>query len=451
MRNYLWTFVAVLPLAGCTTVETTAFAPITLPGGCVVGDNYPTCKSLNATCSTPISVTVSDDDDFEGETESDSEGALSNCNNLFSGCMDELAASGFIGTNPGQCVPQEMNTENVQGTLSNEVLGNIWYLNCSDDKTAGIQAFEAMAQSMPNTTAFTAQSGSSFVGESVDTNNNAAVINEVVKDGSGSTQVCSSNISGLQSVSGSNLGLSQVCVSDFGSNLGNYKNYLGSDVQSTVDYNNLPSAPTCKPLPPGSTTTINTNSQQPGTPFTGVTVGVGYTNSTTLTDGTTVTGNNGTVSIGYTVPLQPTTIGNAAVTPTIGVNTGITIGNQGTVAGTPGTTTTTGYYDYVTVTTPGTTDRTPVSNTIAVVAQPGLIINNSVQVYANIGGVIAGKQADSSDYSPPQTTAFGTRVGVGAGVAVTNNISLNVQGNSDNVSGTRVNSVGVGLQFTGLQ
>lgn len=58
---------AVLPLTGCTTVETTAFTPILLPNGCTIGNNCPACKNLNTNCATPITIKS----DYYGDSDSD--------------------------------------------------------------------------------------------------------------------------------------------------------------------------------------------------------------------------------------------------------------------------------------------------------------------------------------------------------------------------------------------
>lgn len=439
-----WAIFAVLPLAGCTTVETTAFSPIVLPNGCVVGDNYPSCKSINTTCSDPITIESSYYDYYDsGSSDSAARQNLSNCKNKLASCIDDLAASGFIGQNIGQCVPQRIETSSLQGTLDKEVEGEIWYLNCMNDKTSGFSSFEAATRNMEDSSAFTTEGGTSFVQAHFDNEaNNTMMINQSMRDTSGFARICTASISNPQTTTSINqLGLSQFCISDFGSNLANYRAYLGGQSSSTVDYNNLPTTPTCKPMPPTTPpTTTTTTTTTSSTPFTGTTVGLGYTRSTTEAAGTSLSNGNMNVSVGYTVPLAPSVVGTNTVTPTIGVNAGVTIGNQGTVR-TGGTTATQcGEFDYGCVAASGSTNTTQISNTVAVSAQPGVIINNNVQVYANVGGVVANR-----DVSNSQSRETGSRIGAGVGVSVSDQVSVNVQANRDSISGTRVNSVGVGL------
>lgn len=449
---YGWALFAMLPLAGCTTVETTAFTPIMLPGGCVIGNNYPACKSLNTTCSDPISIESS----YYSYSDSNrgAEEKLSSCKNLFANCVDELALSGFIGHTAGKCAPQLIETENIQGSLDKEISGNIWYLNCADDKISGIGAFAVATSTMEDASAFTTAEGTSFIAASNRNESNQSIVyNHAITDTSGLARACTSN---LQESAG-NLGLSQFCISDFGSNAENYKTYLGSNTQSTVDYTNLPSTPICKPEPPTTTTTatntqstvVTTTTSTDSTPFTGITVGVGYTNSTISANNAEETDDNVTISVGYTTSFVSTTVGTTTVTPTLGINTSVTMGDQNFVPADIGGTTTTQYnvntHQYETVVVGSTAATTQITNVVAIAAQPGLVINDTVQVYANIGAVVADKET-SLNGSTAQVV--GARAGGGLGIAITNNVSLNVQGNSDSVAGTHINSYGIGLNMT---
>ena len=188
-------------------------------------------------------------------------------------------------------------------------------------------------------------------------------------------------------------------------------------------------------------------------PFTGVTVGVGASNATVNANGGSGSATTGTVAVGYTAAVGSTSVGGTSVIPTVGATISTSIGNQGTAGSTSTTPSTLSapyyhdadhsiYSDVIPGTTTGTS--TQIGTATALTATVGAIVNNSVQLTASAGPVIANKTVTSGS-SSISSSVVGTRVGIGASVAVTPTVAVGVTATRDSYSGTPVNTIGFGV------
>lgn len=209
----------------------------------------------------------------------------------------------------------------------------------------------------------------------------------------------------------------------------------------SVSLEETPSTSTTATTTHSGLVTSSNGSSCSASKFTGLAASLGYAYSETEGSGSSGSGNTAQLSIGYNTAVACLDAAGTSLAATIGLNLAQTIGSMGTstdtqtVDGGPPT------YDhdcfcFVSGKTTSK-DKTEIKNTTALTVQPGVVIGENTQIYLNVGAVITEKNGSS---------ATGSRVGLGVCQNITDFISACFEGNHDQVSGTSINSAGIGVK-----